>query len=125
MERLLAIGCGGFLGAILRYLVTVAVGRGQVGALPLGTMTCNVVGCLLIGVLVAVTEEREGLGESAQLFLRVGLLGAFTTFSTFGLETVERLSDGEWGSALATVAGSLVLGLGGVALGLALGRALA
>jgi len=122
LARLLAIGCGGFLGAVLRYLVTVGVARRQGGVLPLGTLSCNVAGCLLIGVLVAVAEEREGLGEGAQLFLRVGLLGAFTTFSTFGLETVDLLRDGEWGAALLTVLGNLLLGLLAVAGGLALGR---
>ena len=125
MAPWLAIGCGGFLGAILRYAVTLAFVRRLEGGLPLGTLVCNVVGCLLIGVLVALCESRPGLGESTQLFLRVGLLGAFTTFSAFGLETVELLREGAWGAALVIVLGNLVFGLAAVVGGLALGRQLA
>ena len=125
MLRLLVIGCGGFLGAVARYQTTLWVGRRLGSPVPYGTMSVNVLGCLLLGFLAAWVQARDGLSDELQLFLKVGLLGAFTTFSTFGFETVELLEDGEWETALLTVAGNLALGIGAVLLGGWLARALA
>lgn len=81
------IGLGGAIGSILRYLISQAL-QGSTGLFPIGTMTVNVIGSLILGALFAMQElSPEGMKQSMWLFLTVGLCGGFTTFSTFGLET--------------------------------------
>jgi CrcB protein len=88
-------------------------------AFPWGTLGVNVSGSFLMGVLVAALE-RGTLPPEFQALLAVGILGSFTTFSAFSLETLALLQDGAWGRALAYALGSLALGLLGVAAGMAL-----
>ncbi len=115
MQNALAVGMGGFLGCIARYLVGVMVAH-LVAApvLPYATLLVNVVGCLLIGVLSTLAERPAGLSPPLQLFLMVGLLGGFTTYSTFGYQTVTLARTGQGGLALLNVAAHLLLGLGAV-----------
>ena len=80
-------------------------------------------GCALIGALWVMGEEKALLGPEARLLLMVGLLGAFTTFSTFGLETMNLIAKGQWLAAGGNVAGSLLLGLLGVWGGMTMARA--
>lgn len=81
------IGLGGAIGSILRYLISQAL-QGSTGLFPIGTMTVNVIGSLILGALFAMQEiSGVGMKQSMWLFLTVGLCGGFTTFSTFGLET--------------------------------------
>jgi len=122
VSRLLAVGLGGFLGAILRYWLSSVLLERFRGAFPLGTLAVNVLGCFAIGVLWGWVEEQRALSEHARLFLSVGLLGGLTTFSTFGLETVTLWRDGEESLALGSIAANLSLGLGAVVLGRALVR---
>jgi CrcB protein len=122
MLELLAVGAGGFLGAIARYAAASYVQRLAGPGFPLGTFVVNLVGCLLIGIAFAVVETRPQLSGNFRLFAIVGLLGAFTTFSTFGHETYELLRGGAWGLALANVMGSALLGLIAVVAGRSLGR---
>ena len=117
MDKILIVGVGGFLGACARYLLSGAAQRLHGGTFPLGTLAVNVLGCLLIGVAMAVAEERSLLGPNARLFIMMGLLGSFTTFSTFGYETVELLRDGELRWALYSAAANFVLGVGAVVAG--------
>lgn len=117
MIKLLIVGAGGFVGAVSRYLICIGAGRLYGGNFPLGTFAVNLAGCLAIGVAMALIEDRPVLSENAKLLLVTGLLGAFTTFSTFGLETVELLRDGRLALTGLYVAGSLLLGGGGVVLG--------
>ncbi len=124
MTRLLIIGLGGFIGAIARYSVTLWIQERSTSNVPLGTMAVNVIGCYLLGFLAAWLSSRADQGESWSLFLRVGLLGAFTTFSTLGFETVELAADGNWRAAGLSLAGNLVLGIFAVMLGSASARAL-
>ena len=88
MLKLLAIGAGGFVGAILRYLISGLV-QNLSGSIrfPFGTLAVNVIGCLFIGLLVYLVETRSMFGAAARMFVFIGLLGSFTTFSTFGNET--------------------------------------
>ncbi|GIW72281.1 MAG: putative fluoride ion transporter CrcB [Planctomycetota bacterium] len=124
MTKLLAVGLGGLCGAIARYGLSGWVHRWYAGPFPLGTLLVNLLGCLSIGVLMALLERGHGIGPHARLFLGVGLLGAFTTFSTFGYETVELMRERAWELALYNAAGSVVLGLLAVLLGGAAVRAL-
>jgi CrcB protein len=89
---------------------------------PYGTFAANMLGCLLIGLVFALVEARPGWPPHLRLFLMVGMLGAFTTFSTFGHETLDLLRDGSWGWALINVMGSVTVGLLAVMAGRWLGR---
>src|SRR5262245_51973530 len=118
MEKVLLVGLGGFLGSVLRYGVGGWVGRMKAGwTFPLETLLINVAGCLAIGFLAGLTEARGVFSGSARAFLFIGLLGGFTTYSTFGYETYQLLRSGEWAAAALSTSLQLVLGIGGVAVG--------
>ena len=109
MTRLLVIGLGGFVGAVARYGLSGWVQSRSSSQVPWGTMSVNVLGCLLLGALMAYAKERP-VGTELQFFLRVGVLGAFTTFSTLGYETVELFSLGRVRDGLLSLFGNLLLG---------------
>ena len=117
MLRLLAVGVGGFIGAVARYLLSGLAHRLWSTAFPIGTLTVNVLGCLVIGVLTVLVEGDYLTSPTVRLLLMVGLLGALTTFSTFGYETVECMAEGQYGLAALNVAANVTLGLGAVVLG--------
>lgn len=121
---LVLIGLGGFAGAIARYVVDGAVADRTGGGFPWGTLVINVSGSFLLGLLFALSAERALLPAEIRGPLMIGFLGAYTTFSTFMLESWRLAETGAWGPALANVGGSLVLGLVAVVAGLTLGRAL-
>lgn len=116
MQQLLAVGCGGFLGAVARYSLTGLMHKKFPGFLPGGTMLVNVLGCLLIGILMALVTEKVWLSEHETLrrFLITGILGSLTTFSTFGYETIELMRETEMRLAAWNVAGNLCLGFAAV-----------
>lgn len=113
MGTLLAVGLGGFLGAISRYGLSGWASR--YSSFPLGTLGVNVLGCFLIGVLYTVTREKEWNSPQFQAFLGVGFLGSLTTFSTFGFETLELLRGDRLLAAFGNVLGNVLLGLLAVA----------
>lgn len=117
MLKLLVVGAGGFVGAIARYALSGVAQRYASGGFPLGTLVVNVLGCLFIGALIGLVEDRSNLNATARMFVVIGLLGSFTTFSTLGHETVELLESGAFRHALWSVAANIVLGLGAVVLG--------
>jgi CrcB protein len=122
MKALAWVAVGGALGAVARYAVSGAVTRAVPGGgFPWGTFVVNVSGCLLIGVAVALVERLSSYGLPVRLFLVTGILGGFTTFSAFGVETLFLLKRGQTAIALAYAFGSLAAGVAAVALGLALG----
>ena len=100
------VGTGGALGAVLRFYLATSLGRGSLGGFPLGIFSVNVLGCALMGVVYVLIERLE-LREELRFFLTVGLLGAFTTFSTFSLEVYELLVEGRFTVALAYMAATL------------------
>lgn len=120
MSVLLWVGAGGFLGAILRYLVSGWV-QGSGTQFPLGTLSVNFLGSFLLGTLMFLSEFKGVLTEEARLFLCIGMLGSFTTMSTFGYETFRLMDQGQWGLVSANVIVSVALAV----LGVYLGRALA
>ena len=121
MNGTLLVGLGGFLGAIARYRLGAAVMHGTgLARFPIGTFVVNVAGCLAIGLLAGVVARYHVLGTEARLFLFTGLLGGFTTFSAFGLESVELLRRGEWAMTGLYAGGSVVAGLAAVWLALVL-----
>ena len=114
------VGLGGFLGAVLRYTLSGFLNSRVGGEFPVGTLAVNVVGCLAIGAMMGLFEGRPGISANVQLFLTIGLLGAFTTFSTFGFEVVELIRTERVGPALGAVAGNVILGCLAVLAGRAL-----
>ncbi len=100
VRELLLIGAGGAAGSICRYLVSHWAQRLMPLAFPLGTLVVNVSGSLLIGLIAGLAGPRELIGAAPRLFLVVGLLGGFTTFSAFSLETVMLVREGQAVSAV-------------------------
>lgn len=124
MRHLVLIAAGGASGAVLRYLVAGWI-QGDRAGFPLGTLAVNALGCLLFGFLVRFVDGAGLLGgEDARVFLLVGFLGGFTTFSTYGWESFALARDGLRGLALANVAASNVLCLGALWLGVRVAEAL-
>jgi CrcB protein len=124
MLKLLIIGAGGFIGAIARYGISGFVQVRWGGAFPLGTLVVNVAGCFLLGVIMSTVKDHPVLSPNAQTFLTIGILGAFTTFSTFGYETSMLLDDRRLWAAGGNVLLNVVVGLLAVELGWAAARLL-
>ena len=98
------VGAGGFFGSLLRYALGGLIHRQlPLATFPYGTLAVNVIGCLAIGILAGLSEARPMFGPGFRLFALVGLLGGFTTFSTFGYETVAMMRDQEYVRALTNV----------------------
>ena len=115
MGNILLIGMGGFLGAILRYWLSGRVQElsGSI-SYPYGTLVVNISGCFMLGVLTWLVEARGFFTPELRSLLFVGLLGAFTTYSTFSLETLNLFTVGDTPRAFLNIASSVVLGLAAV-----------
>lgn len=112
--NILLIAAGGALGSVARYLLSSLVHRAVPPLFPFGTFAVNAVGCLVFGVLVALAQQRFVLGPEARAFLLIGLLGGFTTFSTFAFESFELLRDGQFFLAALNLAGQVLAGVIGI-----------
>jgi len=117
------VALGGALGSMARYGFSGLVARLTGSALPYGTLLVNVSGAALIGLFagLSVPEGRGLIPVSARVFLMTGICGGYTTFSTFSFETLNLMSDREWGWAIANIVGSVALCLFAVWLGFAAG----
>ena len=125
MTQFLFISAGALLGANLRFIIGVWASQ-QLGiGFPFGTLLVNVAGCFLIGLFYGLGETRLTITPELRLFVAIGFLGAFTTFSAFGNETVNLLRSGDLWLAVLNVAGNNLLGLLAVVGGAALARLLA
>lgn len=119
LRDLALVGLGGGVGAIARHAVGGALFAASAHArFPVGTLVVNVAGCALIGVFAALIEHLPALNAEARLLLVTGVLGGFTTFSAFGLETMLMLRRGDAALAAGYVAASVVLGLAAVWVGM-------
>lgn len=121
--NLLIIALGGALGAVSRFLLGNGVSRVLGSALPYGTFVINIVGCFAMGFLMTIIVDREMFPAAWRLFLCVGFLGGFTTFSSFGYEALMLLTEGRLLAVLAYVGGSVALGLVAAAVGVLCARA--
>lgn len=123
LANIMLVGAGGFIGSAMRFVVSSTVQRLVApGLMPYGTLAVNVIGCLAIGLLAGIAESRQMLEPAQRLFLMAGILGGFTTFSAFALETFALVQDGTWVRAVANILAQLILGLGACVAGYALGR---
>lgn len=111
------VGLGGFIGSVARYAIAVWLGSPHVSRFPWATFVVNCVGCLIIG-LITGWFSRASMSEPVRLLLVTGVLGGFTTFSAFGLESVGLLRRGEFSLALLYILGSVLVSLAAVWLGL-------
>ncbi len=119
---MLLVFLGAGLGGVLRHGVNLAALKALGPAFPWGTLGVNVAGSLVMGILAALLAARS---QEARLFLMTGVLGGFTTFSAFSIDAVALWERGEIGLAAAYAAGSVVLSIAALAVGLAAARALA
>jgi len=121
---LVLVGIGGFAGAITRRVVDLWVGDRTGSSFPFGTLVINLTGSFLLGLLFAWAIERDVLPREVRGPLMIGFLGAYTTFSTWMLESWRLVEDGAWQVALLNLGGSVLLGVIAVVGGLAVGRLL-
>ena len=124
MRTIVAIAIAGALGALARYGVDGFVSRRLLAAFPWGTFVVNVSGAFVLGLLMTLMTEQLTTAPWLRSALTIGLLGAYTTFSTLSYETYRLLEDGAVGLAAANMLGSMAAGLFAVYLGVVAGRAL-
>ena len=129
MTEFLAVALGGAFGAVLRWGMTEGINKVSPGTFPYGTLLVNIVGSLLIGIAFVYLVERVQTGTflssaTIQSALMVGLQGAFTTFSTFSLQTLQLLAEGRWLTGAAYILGSVLLCLLATGAGIGMARLL-
>jgi CrcB protein len=120
----LLIGIGGFCGANARYLVGVWAAQRFGTTFPYGTFIINISGSFILGLFMALLQDRVFIHPNYRLFFAIGFLGAYTTFSTFTYESLQLFQEGNFLLGFANVFGSMVVGLLGVFLGFVLGKLL-
>jgi CrcB protein len=119
MYPYLLVAIGGALGSVARYGTGVAVGRVWNLSFPLGTMLINIAGSLVMGLFIGyLARTTPSWQADARLFVAVGVLGGFTTFSSFSLDTISMIERGDIGPALAYVLASVIIGIGALYVGL-------
>jgi fluoride exporter len=117
------VALGGAIGSACRCLLDGAVYRVMPATFPYGTFVVNVIGCLVFGVLIGAAENRLAVGTLARSFVLIGILGGFTTFSSFTFETLGLARTGDWWAALINAVGQVVAGLVAMWAGIVLTRA--
>jgi CrcB protein len=123
--NILLVAAGGAFGSVMRYLTGVYAGRLMGLKFPYGTLTVNIVGGLLMGVLIGVLALRGGADQERwRIFIGIGVLGGYTTFSSFSLEMARMIESKAWGQALGYSLGSVVVCVSAVFLGMFLMRKL-
>ncbi len=125
MVYILAVAVGGALGAVLRYVVVIGMSNISFIGMPTGVLSCNILGSFLLGILISCSMKDPLISENLRIFLQVGILGAFTTFSTFALEVFNMTEKGDYTVAMIYVVLSVILSIGGLFLGISFYRLLA
>ena len=121
LRQLLLVALGGAIGSAMRYLTAILLARHYTGSIPLATLVVNVLGCFLIGLLIGLCSETTYL----RLLFITGFCGGFTTFSTFTAESYVMFRKGAYGLALLYIAGSVLIGLLALWIGLYVSRIIA
>ncbi len=108
IRTLFLIGAGGFLGSVFRYLTSIYVNKLLDSTFPYGTLTVNVAGSFVIGLIFGLSDRFNWLTPEWRFFLATGICGGFTTFSTFSFETINLLREGDWFLGISNISLSLV-----------------
>lgn len=124
MNQIVAVAVGGAIGSVMRYGLSTWVHTLAGRAFPYGTLAVNVLGCSVMGLLFVLLVERTGGSPVWRAGLLIGVLGGFTTFSSFSIETFNLIEQGDWLKAMANIVLSLVLCIAGTWLGVILARQL-
>jgi CrcB protein len=117
MKQILLIGLGGFIGSVARYFVSKLNIYWHFLSIPMGTLTVNIIGSLLIGFLVGISGKSDLLTPGMRLFWMVGICGGFTTFSSFSNENMQLIQNGQFLTALIYTGLSIILGFSAVYFG--------
>ena len=120
--NLLLVALGGAIGSTARYVFSQLVQQAAGTVFPIGTFAVNCAGCLAFGAIAGAAEQRLPMAPELRLFLLVGILGGFTTFSSYAFESYALLRDGQFLAASMNIVGQVVAGLAGVWVGFALAR---
>ncbi len=124
MKNYVMAGLGGAIGAMGRYWMSGLISNRSSGSFPYGTLSVNLIGCLSIGFIMTLALERFNWSTELRTFLTVGILGGFTTFSTFSYETMTLLREGAYASGIANIFASAIGCLAAAFAGTALARLL-
>lgn len=124
MNKIVVIGLGSFIGANLRYWLQVALAARWGADFPYGTLLINITGSFLLGLFATLIATRWVVSPNLRLFVAVGLLGGYTTFSSFTVETLALLQGGRWLPGVLYLLGNVMIGLLAALGGIALARAL-
>ena len=119
MKIILLVGLGSFIGGIARYLISIFIQNKFLSTFPYGTLAVNIIGCFLIGIIYGFSD-RGSLNVEWRLFLATGIMGGFTTFSSFSNETVSMLRDAQYWQAFSYVGVSILIGLAATFAGISL-----
>lgn len=122
MMNFVIIGLGGFIGAVLRYIISGIFYDYYGDKFPYGTLAVNIIGCFFLGFFITIAEGKFIVSPQMRSFIAIGLLGAFTTFSTFSFETLVLLQEELYVSAFLNILISVIVGLFAVWLGIVLAK---
>ena len=117
IKSLLIVGAGSFIGGAIRYLLSTFMKNVCGSGFPWGTLSVNLLGCFLFGIIFAIFSKNNSTGNTLHLLLTTGICGGFTTFSTFAHESVQMLQHGNTFGFIGYVATSIIAGLAFMALG--------
>ena len=118
MHIILSIACGGAIGAVSRYILSSVVQNMTSNSFPYGMLLCNILGSMILGILYDSLSKGSFFSENIKLFIQVGILGSFTTFSAFSLESFLMFEKGDYNSAIIFILLSVILSIGGLVSGI-------
>lgn len=117
MQKMLYVGVGGFIGACMRYIISMLSAKLFGSAFPYGTLIVNVTGGILMGVVMQLSLTSNAINPNMRLFITSGILGSLTVFSTFSYETISLFSDGSYALALLNIILNIILSFLGIIIG--------